>query len=48
MGPEGALLVGSIEEVAAKFLATRMRGGISRLTFQMDTAGTARKIDAGH
>ncbi|HKC35846.1 MAG TPA: hypothetical protein VKB95_07275, partial [Chitinophagaceae bacterium] len=34
-----ALLVGSPEEVAAKILRhSASRGGISRLTFQMDTA----------
>ncbi len=39
MGPEGALLVGSPEEVAAKILRhSDALGGISRVTFQMDTA----------
>src|SRR6476659_5397204 len=39
IGPEGALLVGSVEEVAAKILRhADALGGISRLTFQMDTA----------
>ncbi len=39
MGPKGALLVGSAEEVAAKVLRhAEALGGISRLTFQMDTA----------
>ena len=39
IGPEGALLVGSVEEVAAKILHhSDALGGISRLTFQMDTA----------
>jgi probable LLM family oxidoreductase len=39
MGPKGALLVGSPEEVAEKILRhSKALGGISRLTFQMDTA----------
>jgi probable LLM family oxidoreductase len=39
MGPEGALLVGSAEEVAEKILHhAEALGGISRLTFQMDSA----------
>jgi probable LLM family oxidoreductase len=39
IGPEGALLVGSVEEVAAKILRhADALGGIDRLTFQMDTA----------
>ena len=39
IGSEGALLVGSPEEVAAKILRhADALGGISRLTFQMDTA----------
>ncbi len=39
MGPGGALLVGSPEEVAAKILRhSDALGGISRLTFQMDSA----------
>jgi probable LLM family oxidoreductase len=39
IGPEGALLVGSAEEVAEKILRhSKALGGISRLTFQMDTA----------
>jgi alkanesulfonate monooxygenase SsuD/methylene tetrahydromethanopterin reductase-like flavin-dependent oxidoreductase (luciferase family) len=39
IGPEGALLVGSAEEVAQKILRhSDALGGISRLTFQMDTA----------
>jgi probable LLM family oxidoreductase len=39
IGPEGALLVGSVEEVAAKILRhAEALGGISRVTFQMDTA----------
>jgi len=39
IGPRGALLVGSVEEVAEKILRhSAALGGISRLTFQMDTA----------
>ena len=39
VGPKGALLVGSVEEVAEKILRhSDALGGISRLTFQMDTA----------
>jgi probable LLM family oxidoreductase len=39
MGPGGALLVGSPEEVAEKILRhSDALGGISRLTFQMDSA----------
>jgi probable LLM family oxidoreductase len=39
LGPAGALLVGSPEEVADKILRhSEALGGISRLTFQMDTA----------
>ena len=39
IGPEGALLVGSVEEVAEKILHhAEALGGISRLTFQMDSA----------
>jgi len=38
-GPQGALLVGSVEEVAEKIIRhADALGGISRLTFQMDTA----------
>ncbi|MEO6327479.1 MAG: LLM class flavin-dependent oxidoreductase [Ginsengibacter sp.] len=38
-GPKGALLIGSPEEVAEKILRhSEALGGISRLTFQMDTA----------
>ncbi len=38
-GPTGALLVGSVEEVAEKILRhSEALGGITRLTFQMDTA----------
>jgi probable LLM family oxidoreductase len=39
VGPTGALLVGSVEEVADKIIRhSRALGGISRLTFQLDTA----------
>lgn len=39
VGPTGALLVGSVEEVAEKVLRhAESLGGISRLTFQMDSA----------
>ena len=39
VGPKGALLVGSVEEVAEKILRhADALGGISRLTFQMDSA----------
>jgi probable LLM family oxidoreductase len=39
IGPEGALLVGSVEEVAEKIIRhSEALGGISRITFQMDTA----------
>jgi probable LLM family oxidoreductase len=39
MGPGGALLVGNPEEIAEKILRhSNALGGISRLTFQMDTA----------
>jgi probable LLM family oxidoreductase len=39
MGPQGALLVGNVEEVAEKILRhSDALGGISRLTFQMDSA----------
>ena len=39
VGPEGALLVGSPEEIAEKILRhSYALGGISRLTFQMDAA----------
>jgi probable LLM family oxidoreductase len=39
VGPQGALLVGSVEEVAEKILRhSDALGGITRLTFQMDTA----------
>ncbi|MBK8549974.1 MAG: LLM class flavin-dependent oxidoreductase [Ignavibacteria bacterium] len=43
-GPKGALLVGSPEEVAEKVLRhSKALGGISRLTFQMDTAEVPHK-----
>jgi alkanesulfonate monooxygenase SsuD/methylene tetrahydromethanopterin reductase-like flavin-dependent oxidoreductase (luciferase family) len=39
IGSEGALIVGSPEEVAEKILHhSESLGGISRITFQMDTA----------
>ena len=39
LGPKGALLVGSVEEVTEKILRhSDALGGISRLTFQMDSA----------
>ena len=39
VGPKGALLVGNVEEVAEKILRhADSLGGISRLTFQMDSA----------
>jgi len=39
MGPGGALLVGSVDEIAEKILRhSKALGGISRLTFQLDTA----------
>ncbi|HEX6193495.1 MAG TPA: LLM class flavin-dependent oxidoreductase [Chitinophagaceae bacterium] len=39
IGPEGALLVGDVKEVAAKVLRhSEALGGIDRVTFQMDTA----------
>ena len=39
LGPKGALLVGNPEEVAEKILRhSEALGGISRITFQMDTA----------
>ena len=39
MGPRGALLVGDPEEVAQKIIRhSNALGGLSRLTFQMDTA----------
>ena len=43
-GPKGALLVGSAEEVAEKILRhSEALGGISRLTFQMDTASVSHE-----
>ncbi len=43
-GPKGALLVGSPEEVAEKILRhSDALGGISRLTFQMDSAEVSHK-----
>ncbi|MDD5185638.1 MAG: LLM class flavin-dependent oxidoreductase, partial [Paludibacter sp.] len=43
-GPKGALLVGSPEEVAEKILRhSEALGGISRLTFQMDSAEVSHK-----
>jgi probable LLM family oxidoreductase len=40
VGPTGALVIGSPEEVAAKILRhSEALGGISRFTFQMDNAG---------
>ena len=39
MGPKGALLVGGPEEIAEKIIHhSKALGGISRITFQMDTA----------
>jgi probable LLM family oxidoreductase len=39
-GPRGALLVGSPEEIAEKIIRhSEALGGISRITFQMDSAG---------
>jgi hypothetical protein len=39
VGTIGALLVGGVEEVAEKILRhSKALGGISRLTFQLDTA----------
>jgi len=44
LGPQGALLVGSADEVAEKILRhSEALGGISRLTFQMDTAEVPHK-----
>lgn len=40
MGPGGALLVGGVQELAEKIIRhSNDLGGISRLTFQLDTAG---------
>jgi probable LLM family oxidoreductase len=42
LGPKGALLVGGPDEVAEKIIRhSQALGGISRLTFQMDTAGVS-------
>jgi alkanesulfonate monooxygenase SsuD/methylene tetrahydromethanopterin reductase-like flavin-dependent oxidoreductase (luciferase family) len=39
LGPRGALLVGDPQEVAEKIIRhSNALGGLSRLTFQMDTA----------
>jgi probable LLM family oxidoreductase len=44
IGPEGALIVGSPEEVAEKILRhSESLGSISRITFQMDTADVPHK-----
>jgi len=44
VGPKGALLVGSPEDVAAKVLRhVESLGGISRLTFQLDSAELPHK-----
>ncbi len=44
MGPTGALLIGSPEEVAEKIIRhSDALGGISRLTFQMDNAGLSHE-----
>jgi probable LLM family oxidoreductase len=44
VGPSGALVVGSYEEVAAKILRhSEALGGISRFTFQMDNAGLSHQ-----
>jgi alkanesulfonate monooxygenase SsuD/methylene tetrahydromethanopterin reductase-like flavin-dependent oxidoreductase (luciferase family) len=44
VGPNGALLVGSPEQVAEKILShSEALGGISRLTFQMDNAGLSHE-----
>lgn len=43
-GPQGALLVGSAEDVAEKILRhSESLGGISRVTFQMDSAGLSHE-----
>lgn len=43
-GPHGALLVGSPEDVAEKILRhSESLGGISRVTFQMDSAGLSHE-----
>ena len=46
LGPRGALLVGSVEEVAEKFTAFQSTCGISRLTFRWTAANCHMKIDA--
>ena len=39
-GPLGALMIGSWEEIAEKIIRhSKVLGGISRFTFQMDNAG---------
>lgn len=44
LGPEGALLVGSPEEIAAKILRhSQALGGVSRFTFQMDTGNLSHE-----
>jgi len=44
VGPKGALLVGSPEEVAVKILRhAEALGGISRVTFQLDSAELPHK-----
>ncbi|KAA2240920.1 LLM class flavin-dependent oxidoreductase [Chitinophaga agrisoli] len=44
MGPGGALLIGGVEEIAEKILRhAEALGGISRLTFQMDTASLSHE-----
>ncbi len=44
IGPTGALLVGSAEEVAERILRhSEALGGISRLTFQMDSGGVSHE-----
>jgi len=44
VGPTGALVIGSPEEVAAKILRhSEALGGISRFTFQMDNAGLSHE-----
>ena len=44
VGPSGALVVGSYEEVAEKILRhSEALGGISRFTFQMDNAGLSHQ-----
>lgn len=44
LGPKGSLLVGGPQEVAEKILRhSEALGGISRVTFQMDTAGLSHE-----